>query len=203
MNYFMERGREAVRNAPELFIDFDVEADGVAGRGSLLSIGAVDPWGDTFYRELRPNDANGFMDDYREITDMNGLEHDRLMEEGIDAVEALSDLAEWAKQRREAHEKVGGIALVGYNASYDFPLVNLEYVRAGIESPFGHAAYCIKSLAMALPRNQYSWKRTGKGSLPSIVVPEGEFSHNGLEDAVYQQQIHHGLVGVLLGPDLG
>ncbi len=202
MNYFMERGREEVHKAPELFIDFDVEADGVAGKGSLLSIGAVDPWGDTFYRELRPNDANGFIQDYREFNDEHGMEHERLMEEGVDPAEAMYDLAEWAKGRREVHEKVGGIALVGFNGSYDFPLVNLEFVRAGIDSPFGHAGYCVKSLAMGLRRDAYSWKRTGKGSLPAIVLPEGDFTHNGLEDAQYQQQVHYGLIGVLRGPNL-
>lgn len=202
MNYFMERGQEMVRSAPELFIDFDVEADGIAGQGSLLSIGAVDPWGDTFYRELKPNDANGFMKDYRKFNDAHDMEYDRLMAEGADTTEAMHDFAEWAKERRKLHEKVGDIALVGFNGSYDFPLVNLEYVRAGAESPFGFAGYCIKSLAMGLRRNQYSWRQTGKGRLPSIVLPEGDFTHNSLEDAQYQQQIHYGLVGVLRGQEL-
>lgn len=202
MNYFMEQGREAVRKAPELFIDIDVEADGIAGQGSLLSLGAVDPWGDTFYRELKPVDEHGFLADYREFNDTHGMEHDRLLNEGADPAEALRDFAEWAKERRAVHEKVGSIALVGFNSSYDFPLVNLEFIRAGIESPFGHAGYCVKSLAMGLKRGAYSWTRTGKGSLPTAVLPEGDFTHHALADAEYQQQIHYGLVGVLRGPNL-
>lgn len=202
MNYFTERGREIVQNAPELFIDIDVEADGIAGQGSLLSLGAVDPWGESFYRELRPVDANGFIPEYRDFTETHGMEHQRLIDEGIEPAVAMAEFSEWAKERREAHNKVGNIALVGFNASYDFPLVNIEFMRGGVESPFGHAGYCVKSLAMALKRPDYSWKQTGKGRLPAAVLPEGDFTHHALDDAVYQQQIHYGLVGVLQGPNL-
>jgi hypothetical protein len=203
MNYFIERGREVVQSAPELFIDIDIEADGVAGQGSLLSIGAVDPWGESFYRELKPVDEHGFLADYREFNDTHGMEHDRLLREGATPAEAMADFAKWAKERRAVHEKVGSIALVGFNASYDFPMVNLEFVRAGIDSPFGHAGYCVKSLAMGLRRDNYSWKQTGKGRLPAEVLPEGDFTHHALEDAQYQQAIHYGLVGLLQGPRLG
>jgi len=202
MNIYIERGREIVRQAPELFIDVDVEADGIAGCGSMLSIGAVDPWGESFYRELKPLDENGYLLDYREFNDTHGMEHDRLMEEGVHPAQAMAEFGEWASELRERYSKQGAVALVGFNMPYDFPLINLEFTRAGLESPFGHAGFCVKSLAMGLRRNAYSWKRTGKGSLPTIVLPEGDFTHHALDDARYQQEIHYGLVGVLQGPGL-
>lgn len=197
MNHYIERGREIVKKSPELFIDIDVEADGVAGQGSLLSLGAVDPWGDTFYREIQPVEANGFIPDYREFTDTHGMEHDRLLREGAPIGQTLVEFADWAKERQAVHEKAGAIALVGFNASYDYPLVNLEYIRANIESPFGIAGYCVKSLAMALNREDYSWKQTGKSRLPKELLPEEEFTHHDLDDARYQQAIHYGLIGML------
>jgi len=195
----MKRGRAIVQDAPELFIDIDVEADGVAGCGSLLSIGAVDPWGETFYRELKPLEARGFLPDYREFNDMHGMEHERLLDEGMEPARAMREFTEWASEAREKYQKTGAIALVGFNASYDFPLVNLEIVKANIESPFGIAGYCIKSLAMALKREEYSWRQTSKGKLPAEVLPEDDFTHQALDDALYQQSIHFGLVGVLRG----
>lgn len=49
-----ERGREIVLNAPVLYVDVDIEADGKAGHGSMLSIGAQSPTGESFYREIKP-----------------------------------------------------------------------------------------------------------------------------------------------------
>ncbi len=193
---YYERGREIVQAAPELLLDVDVEADGVAGYGSLLSIGAVSPFGETFYAELKPTSeisAPG----YREVNEANGLHRERLMTEGRDMEPAIREFAEWARAVGDEHNKPGGIAFAGFNVSYDFPLVNLEFMKAGIESPFGHAGFCLKSLAMALPQGRYSWRQTAKTRLPADVLPEGDFTHHALEDAQYQQAIHFGIVGLL------
>lgn len=197
MNHYIEHGREIVQNAPELFIDIDVEADGIAGKGSLLSLGAVDPWGDTFYTEIKPVESNGFLADYREINENRGMEHDRLLHDGLPIEQTLIEFSKWATERQALHEKTGAIALVGFNASYDYPLINLEYARANIDSPFGMAGYCIKSLAMALGREEYSWKQTGKSRLPKELLPEEEFTHHALDDARYQQAIHYAIIGML------
>lgn len=199
MNKNVEIGRAMVQNSPELFIDIDVEADGIAGKGSLLSIGAIDPWGATFYREIKPMEENGFVADYRDFIDPDGTLGVRLRREGGEVGEVISDFANWALRSQELHKKTGTIALVGFNASYDFPLINLEYMRAGVESPFGFAGYCIKSLAMALGKDTYSWKQAGKSGVLKDFLPEGEFTHHALDDAKYQQFIHYGLVGELYG----
>ena len=47
-------GREKVLAASQLYIDVDVKADGIAGYGSMVSIGAQSPTGESFYSEIRP-----------------------------------------------------------------------------------------------------------------------------------------------------
>lgn len=187
-------GREVIREAPQLYIDLDVEADGVPGYGSLLSIGAISPWGDTFYRELRPS-SDRFLPASRAFAEAHGLERERLLEEGTDPAVAARDLQAWTIGLTEKYDKRRAV-LTAFNASFDFPWVDLAMKEAGVTNPFGIAGFCIKSLAMALP-HRYDWRQTAKGKLPAELVPPGDFTHNALEDAAYQQPIHFALAGKL------
>ena len=191
----VEQGRGILQDAPQAYIDLDVEADGKPGYGSLLSIGAVSPWGETFYTELQPS-SDRFISSNRDFCEAHGLERDRLIEEGQEPQLALRGLAGWTTDLVEAHGKKQAV-LAAFNASFDFPWVDLAMIEAGLEkSPFGIAGFCIKSLAMALP-GEYDWRKTAKGNLPAELVPEGDFTHNALEDAVYQQKIHFALAAKL------
>ncbi len=189
------RGKEIVQNAPQLYIDLDVESDGCPGYGSLLSVGAVSPWGEEFYRELRPVDGP-YVPGNREFCAKHGLEYERLIDEGVEPSVAMQQLTQWQQALKERHGKTGASVLVAFNASYDFPMINLEYLRAGISNPFGVAGYCLKSLAIAvLP--QYDWSMTAKSKLSREIMPEGDFTHNALEDAIWQQELHFALVAKL------
>lgn len=191
-------GKELVQRAPQAFIDVDVEADGVAGYGSLLSIGAVSPWADEFYAELRPI-GNEFIPANKAFCEAHGLEHERLLDEGQDPADALDDFTEWTYNIVNRQSKLAPV-FTAYNASYDFALIDACYKQFSIENPYGHAAFCIKSLAMAIGRHRgWDWKQTGKGKLPPELIPEGDFTHNALEDARYQQKIHFRLAGLLYG----
>ncbi|MGB4762054.1 MAG: 3'-5' exonuclease [Candidatus Saccharimonas sp.] len=194
-NELVVRGKEVVQSAPQLYIDLDVESDGWPGYGSLLSVGAVSPWGEQFYRELRPT-SEFYIPVNREFIAQHGLDYERLCDEGIEPAEAMRQLAEWEAELRERYGKVGKSVLAAFNASYDFPMINLEYVKAGLESPFGITGYCIQSLAQAL-RPGYDWRNVRKKSLPLEVVPAGDFTHNALEDAIWQQELHFAMVGLL------
>lgn len=189
-----KRGQEIVQSSPQLMIDLDVESDGRAGYGSLLSIGAIDPFGATFYRELKPCDTN-FIAGQREFCEAHNLQRDRLMTEGIDPRTAMIELRDWTLAQQSKHSKLGSV-LVAFNASFDYPLIDLEFVRNDIENPYGIAGYCIKSLAMSLT-GTYDWRQTSKSNLPPDIIPDGEFTHNALEDAIYQQKLHYALVGKL------
>jgi hypothetical protein len=196
------RGREITQAAPQTYFDVDVEADGVAGYGSLLSVGAVSPWGETYYTELRPA-SERFIASNRAFCEAHNLERERLMDEGQDPNEAMKELSEWVGDITTTYEKSRAV-FSAFNASFDFPWVDLAMREAELKNPFGVAGYCIKSLANQLSGEQYDWRQTVKGRLPAEVVPEGDFTHNALEDAVYQQKIHSALVGKLnLGYELG
>lgn len=188
-------GKELVQAAPQLYVDLDVEADGFAGYGSLLSIGAVSPWGETYYQELKPS-SDLWVPGNREFCETHNLERERLMDEGVEPAAAMAELADWTNDIRTRYGKQGNAVLTAFNASFDFPHIDLEFRKAGIKSPYGIAGYCIKSLAHALSP-QYDWRATAKGNLPSEIIPDGDFTHNALEDAIYQQKLHFALAGKL------
>lgn len=195
-NLLEQNGQRHIQHAPQAFIDVDVEADGVAGHGSLLSIGAVSPWGDEFYAELRPINSE-YIPANREFCEQHGLTRERLLDEGQDPYRVLLDFTDWTERIVLTNAKQSAV-LTAYNASYDFPLIDAYYKRYGLENPYGHAAFCIKSLAIAINgRIAWDWKQTGKGSLPTRLVPDGDFTHNALEDARYQQKIHFRLAGLI------
>lgn len=194
-NNLVASGREIVQAAPQLYVDLDVESDGWPGYGSLLSVGAVSPWGEQFYRELQPTDGL-YIPDNREFCRKHGLDYERLMDEGMKPAQAMHELTEWQAAIKDRHGKIGKSILTAFNASYDFPMVNLEYLKAGLENPFDNTGYCIQSLAMSL-RSDYDWRSVSKKRLPAEVVPEGAFTHNALEDALWQQELHFAMVGLL------
>lgn len=189
-----ENGRQIVQVSPQLHIDFDVEADGIAGFGSLLSFGGISPYGETIYRELKPT-SDIWLPSNRQFCEEHNLERERLMDEGVEPAEAIQDLTDWQQDLITKHGKERSV-LVMFNASYDYPIIDLEYKKADLESPFGVAGYCIKSLAMALSKS-YDWRQTTKSQLPKIIIPDGEFTHNSLEDSQYQQLLHFGLVSLI------
>ena len=168
-------------------------SDGIAGYGSLLSIGAVSPWGEEFYRELRPT-ASEWIEGNRVFCEKHGLVRDRLLLEGAEPALAIQELSDWEQELRDRHQKRGQSVIVAFNASYDFPLIDLEYKRAQIDNPFGVAGYCVKSLAMQFAPT-YDWQSTKKSRLPTELVPAGDFTHHALEDARYQQNLHFAMVG--------
>lgn len=193
-------GEQIVQEAPQTYFDIDVEADGKPGYGSLLSVGAVSPWGDTFYAELKPT-SERFIQSNRDFCEEHGLQRERLLDEGQEPKKALRDLAGWALDISKNKNKQGQV-LTAFNASFDYPWIDLAMLEAGIsKNPFGIAGYCIKSLAMVLQARtwdfDYNWKQTAKNKLPKEVLPAGDFTHNALEDAIYQQDLHFALVGLI------
>lgn len=189
-----ERGMEIVQNAPQLYLDLDVEADGKAGYGSLLSVGAVSPWGEEFYAELKPT-SDVWVQSQRDFAEAHGLERERLIREGKEPAEVMLDLVRWASSLKKKYQKLGCV-ITAFNASFDFAWVDLEITKANLKSPFGVAGYCIKSRAQGL-EDGYDWRDTSKGRLPDSIVPDGDFTHNALEDAIYQQKVHFALAGLI------
>lgn len=191
----VQEGRKIVQRAPQAFLDIDVEADGWPGFGSLLSIGGVSPWGDEFYAEIKPT-SEKFIPINRKFCEEHGLERDRLIEEGRELPEVMNELTDWTKNIVEREHKTNSV-LTAFNASYDFAWIDYAIREAGIDkNPYGIDGFCIKSLAMCFG-SEYDWKVTSKGALPENLIPEGEFTHNALEDSVYQQKIHFAMAALI------
>ncbi len=191
----LEEGQKIVQKAPQAFFDIDVESDGWPGFGSLLSIGGVSPWGDEFYAEIKPT-SQKFIADNKQFCEEHGLQRERLIREGRELPEVITELGDWVEVITSREGKTDAV-LTAFNASYDFAWIDYATREAGIDKNlFGIAGFCIKSLAMCFAQ-EYDWKKTSKGSLPDILLPEGDFTHNALEDSIYQQKIHFAMAALI------
>jgi len=187
-------GREIVLAAPQLFIDVDVEADGIAGFGSMLSIGAQSPTGESFYSEIKPA-FEEFLPGHREFCENHNLHRERLLLEAPDMWTVMFSFKEWLEVMQSKTNK--NLVFTAFNAAFDWSFVDLYFLISNIQpSPFGIAPLDLKSLALPLTDN-WDWKQTSKSKLPSIIIPDGDFTHHALEDAQYQQKLHFGLAGLL------
>lgn len=189
-----EIGREIVLAAPQLYVDVDVEADGIAGHGSMLSIGAQSPTGESFYSEIRPI-SEDFKPGNREFCEQHGLQRERLLQEAPDFKDVMAEFHAWVN---EVAEKTGKPPVfTAFNAAFDWSFVDLYFIKAGYEkNPFGIAPFDLKSLALPLT-GEWNWSETSKNKLPDIIIPEGDFTHHALEDAQYQQMLHFGMAALL------
>lgn len=186
-------GRQIVLAAPQLYIDVDIETDGWAGHGSMLSLGAVAPEGQTFYSEIKPL-SEEHVPRQREFCETHGLQRARLLAEAPDYKLALARLADWVDALCINYGKPP--VFTAFNAGFDFGFVQLYYLKAGLRNPFGAAPFDLKSLAMVIDPG-WDWSRTSKSQLPPQILPDGDFTHHALEDAIYQQQLHFGMAGML------
>jgi hypothetical protein len=188
------QGKEIVLTAPQLYVDVDVEADGIAGYGSMLSIGAQSPTGESFYSEIKPYDSH-YLEGHREFCEAHGLSIERLMAEGNDIKDVMDVFELWLRELRMKHGK--DPVFTAYNAAFDWAHVDLGFQLAGAsENPFGIAPFDLKSLAVPLTRH-WDFVATKKRSLPPEIIPDGDFTHHALEDAQYQQKLHFGMAALL------
>lgn len=184
------RGREIIMKSPQCFIDIDIEADGIAGYGSMLSLGAVTPRGDSFYSEIRPITLN-YLDGHRSFCETHGLERKRLLTEAPVFAKVMEDFSKWLRAQDDRP-----LVFTAFNAAFDWSFVDLYFLYSTLKNPFEIAPLDLKSLAIPFT-NDWNWQETKKGRLPKIVLPDGDFVHHALRDAEYQQKIHFGLAGLL------
>lgn len=188
-----DKGRDIVVKSQDLYIDIDIEADGIAGHGSILSIGAQSPFGESFYSEVKPNGSD-FLPDHRQFCEDHGLEHERLMIEAPEASVVMGGLDLWLRSLILKYEKQP--VFTAYNAAFDWSHVDLAFFKAGIDNIFGVAPFDLKSLAIAL-NSDWDFTSTIKSGLPKEIIPDSDFTHHALEDARYQQKLHFGMAALL------
>ncbi len=188
------RGKEIILSAPQLYIDIDVEADGIVGHGSMLSLGAQSPTGESFYSEIKPA-FEEFKPGNKEFCEQRGLQRERLLKEAPELNSVMKEFKEWLEYLKKEYNKPP--IFTAFNAAFDWGFVDLYFLKAGFEkNPFGIAPFDLKSLALPLTSN-WDWNETSKSKLPKIIIPDGDFTHHALEDAQYQQKLHFGMAGLL------
>ncbi len=185
---------------PDVYISADVETDGpIPGPYSLLSFGLVavgrydgwqfDRWParqQTFYRELRP-----ISDDYeQEALDVNGLDRKRLVNDGADPAEAMSEAAAWIREVSAGARPV----LVAYPVAFDWAFLYWYFERyADTGSPFGHSSCLdIRTHYQAIAGTVFD--RSGKAAMPDFLQPASPHTHDALDDAVEQGELFANLI---------
>lgn len=171
----------------ETYVSVDIEADGpIPGRYSMLSLGAA------AYREsgrlLRTFAVN--------LEPLPGASaHPRTTAWWRDHPEAWAAARENPQPAEEAMrafaswvaELPGRAVFVGYPASFDFAFVSYYLELFGHGAPFGHAALCMQSFAMALGRTDFEGAR--RGALPASWRSQRAHTHRALDDALEQGEI--------------
>jgi DNA polymerase III alpha subunit (gram-positive type) len=171
----------------------DIECSGpVPALYDMISLGAVpvrcenDGYvvGDErFYSEIRPTaprvDAGAMA--------VNGLDLERLKQEGVPLRDALQRLSTWV-----ASCTVPGSTpvFVGHNAPFDWSFVSYGYHVSELVNPFGYKALDTKALAMGVLR--VHWSDSNKELLAErLPLPpvEEALVHRADYDAWYQAHI--------------
>lgn len=190
----VDRGRIIVQSARQLLIDFDIEADGIAGHGSILSIGAVSPFGDKFYAELKPS-SHLFIASQHDFCEAHGLKRERLLREGRDPAEVMRAFVEWATRLKQRSKKEG-VVLTAFNTGFDFSLLRLALYQNGCENPFGYGGFCSQSYALAASPN-HNWDNASVSWMAATFGTVAELTHHALQDAKDQQIMHFVLAAYL------
>ncbi len=169
---------------PELYVSTDVESDGpIPGPNSMLSFGSAAYRADktlvaTFEAnlELLPGAAG----------DPRTMAWWDTQPEAWAACRANLEAPGAAMPRYLAWLKglPGKPVFVAYPAGYDFMFVYWYLVRFAGESPFGHSALDVKTLAMAMLKLDY--RDSTKRNMPRRWFDDLPHTHKALDDAIEQ-----------------
>jgi DNA polymerase III epsilon subunit-like protein len=174
------------------FISVDIEAAGpIPSQYALLSIGActlTHPQ-QTFYVELIPDKD---LIDLRSM-EVHGLDLQKLRHEGLPAVNALQQFADWLQDV----VPIGQMPLMlAFNAPFDWMFIHDYFIRYLGNNPFGHTAVDIK--AFYLGASGRAWQETSGAHLHQLYNQGKKLSHNALGDAIDQAVIFVEIVKELL-----
>ena len=167
----------------EVFISVDIEASGpIPDKYSMLSIGAcvTSKPSEQFHCYLKPM-SNEFIPEAIEVT---GLSLEKLHKEGVEPIDAMTQLKEWIESLVSKGEK---IVFVGFNASFDWSFINYYFHQFLGENPFGIAALDIKSMYFGTAN--HTWESTRSSEIAKVVNPHSSGDHNALHDAIYQAEL--------------
>jgi hypothetical protein len=179
----------------DVYFSADVETDGpIPGQYSMLSFGLVyagcfdgivfskPPLFDQhFYRELQPI-SNEFQIDALRV---NGLDREKLLRNGAPPETAMTEAAQWVKN-------VAGIGrpiLVAYPLSFDWSFLYWYFIRYSLNgSPFNHSQ-CFDIKTAYAVKARIPIASAGRSNLDPWLRPNGDHTHNALQDAIEQAEV--------------
>jgi hypothetical protein len=153
----------------------------LAGRYSGGKFEAATDFRTKFYVELKPISTEFQL----EALQVNGLDRDRLLNEGAQPSDAMTEAAAWV-------QRVAGDArpvLVAYPLSFDWLWLYWYFVRFSKSgSPFSHSGCYDLKTAVAV-KGHLPIGQAGRKHLPDHLRPNAHHSHHALDDAIEQAQI--------------
>ncbi|HEY2090250.1 MAG TPA: exonuclease domain-containing protein [Thermoanaerobaculia bacterium] len=179
----------------DAYFSADVETDGpIPGPFSMLSfalvyVGTFD--GHTFeadqslhrsfYAELKPI-SSGYE---QEALDVNGIDRQRLQQEGEVANDAMTRAAAWVQRLSDGRRPI----LVAYPLSFDWTFLYWYFIAfSALGSPFNHSGcFDLKTAFAAKAGVPVSW--AGRDRLLQYIQPEREHTHHALDDARQQAEL--------------
>lgn len=182
-----------------MYFSCDVETDGsVPGSASMSSIGmcvsgyddgngfvAVNPDEHGFYRELKPNCE--YFD--QEAITVSGLDRDALIAHGSEPAAAMHECAAWIQQIAGERAPV----FVAYPLGFDWMWTHVYFMRYTGSSPFGHSRHYDMKTAFAVKAG-VPVDSVGRNAFPAHLHSKREHTHNALDDARGQADLHANLM---------
>ncbi len=180
----------------DIYFSADVETDGpIPGPFSMLALALVkagsfdgtrfspaDRSSEVFYAELRP-----ISEQYEaEALAVNGLDRDRLLREGRDPREVMTEAADWIRSRSTG----GSPVLVAYPLSFDWLWLYWYFVRfSRTRSPFNHSRCFDVKTAFAV-KDRRPIFGSGRTELRHVLGNiERPHTHKAVDDAREQAEI--------------
>jgi hypothetical protein len=191
----LDRQQPRSESRVDAYFSADVETDGpIPGPFSMLSFALVfagtydgerfvrpTAYDRVFYRELKPISS----DFQEEALSINGLDRTRLIEEGENPFEVMTEAFKWVQDNSGKASPV----LVAYPLSFDWTWLYWYFVRFGKSgSPFGYSKCFDIKTALAV-KSRAPISSSGRSQLPFDLTVNSPHTHHAIDDAVEQAEI--------------
>lgn len=187
--------RRMTSSGEDIYFSADVETDGsIPGPYSLLSFALVyagrfdgkrfsqpEQYEQTFYRELKPISPKF----EPEALAINGLDRERLLREGEEPAEAMTEATRWVR----GIAGQGRPVLVAFPLSFDWTWLYWYFVAFSREgSPFNHSS-CFDIKTAYAVKARLPIARAGRSAIPKALRSARPHTHNALDDAIEQAEV--------------
>jgi hypothetical protein len=192
---FLPSANEILILSEEIYLSFDIEADGpTPGLYSMLSIGMCvagrtlngiykeqDPEAEKIYLELKPISEN-----HLEVAMLiNKLDRDRLALHGLAPEQAMRQLSYWILSVSDGFNPV----LVAYPSTFDWPFLSYYFCRfLDGPPPVAFTRVCDIRTMLVVKSGSLFYTPTDQ-CVPAELLPKKANTHHALKDAVEQAHL--------------